>query len=158
MKLNIIKNTRHKNTARPFYEKDLRDGCCHVVTFAEDGFSMFKAWLEFIYGFSVKEGVMLCAKINEADETGTIWPKGPLTAIPRRFCREGLTKDGDLEALERALADALKANTMHSKCYKMVFDFTCAVSNEERIEAALEKLVKSAEFSSEDVEVTLLFD
>jgi len=153
MDLKIIRNARDLD-----YGDDLRAGRCHVVAFAEEGFSFFKTWLEFVYGFTVSQGVELCNVINNADETGTIWPKGPLSAIPRRFCREALSGKKDQEALCRVLADALRANTLHSKCPQMIFDFRCAVINEKEISDTLHSLVHDPEFLGFNCEVRLLLD
>lgn len=137
------------------YIDDLKQGYVHVVAFAEEGFSVFKAYLEFAFGIGVEEGVELCNRINRADETGTIWPKGNLTALPKRFFREPLR---DTKALRRNLRDSFVANRDFCKCHVLIFEFTCAVMNSHEIYKQIEDIYRS-EFDTAPLEkVVVHFD
>ena len=137
------------------YLDELREGRVHVVAFAEEGFSNFKACMEFAFGMSVDEGVQLCDMINRNDETGTIWPKGNLTALPKRFFREPLQ---DPDALRRCLRDAFVANRKYCMCSLMIFDFTCAVENQREL-TQITREIYSSEFDSSPLsEVVMHFD
>lgn len=104
------------------YIPALQNGSTHVVTFAEEGFSFFKAYCEFALGFSIQEAVGFCNRINDADETGTLFPRGNLSAMPKRFFRDELW-DGD--GFRRSLRDAFIANRDHCKSKYLVFQFSC---------------------------------
>jgi len=108
------------------YVPQLKSGSVHVVAFAEEGFSFFKAYAEFALGFSIDEGVAFCDRINHADETGTLWPRGNLTALLKRHFREHrFDKDG----FRRCVREAFIANRNYCKSSHMVFHLFCADMN-----------------------------
>lgn len=136
----------------PYFE-DLKAGKIHVVAFAEEGFSAFKASLEFAFNIPPLEGEALCKPINQLDETGTIWPKGNLTALPRRYFRTWVQ---DPAPLRRCLRDAFIANRDHCKCAVMIFDFTCGVMNRSLLIETVESLY-SSEFDQPPLERVLIY-
>lgn len=100
----------------------LKNKSVHVVAFAEEGFSFFKAYAEFALGLSISKAVDLCRRINREDETGTLWPTGNLTALPRRFFRD---EELDEKGFKRCLRDAFIANRDYCKCEHLVFQLFC---------------------------------
>ncbi len=141
----------------PDYIPALRDGTIHVVGFAETGLSFFRSYLEFAFGYSLRKAVELCNKINEADETGTIFPLGNLTGLPVRFFRQPIY-DQDRKDLRRCIRDAFVANRDYCKSEEIVFHFGCGVLNQDLLD---EEITKHANSLSDDPvlrRVTLVFD
>lgn len=104
------------------YIEPLREHSVHVVAFAEEGFSHFKALAEFAFGIPNGEAIRHCNEINSKDETGTLWRKGNLTALPKRFFRD---PEFDRDGFRRCLRDAFIANRDYCKSSHLVFQFSC---------------------------------
>lgn len=104
------------------YIEPLKAGAVHVVAFAEEGFSNFKALAEFALGIPIGQAVRHCDEINSKDETGTLWPRGNLTALPKRFFRD---PDFDRDGFRRCLGDAFIANRDYCRSSHLVFQFSC---------------------------------
>lgn len=149
-KLNITRNTSPDGP----YLESLKNGDIHVVAFAEDGLSNFSACLQFAFDYPLDRVRNLCKRINEADETGTIFPDGKLTALPKRFFRQPLT---NLFRFQECLRDAFVANRDYCKSSKMLFDFTCAVKNTESLERELRRIAEEEDWSPLQ-EIEILFD
>lgn len=113
------------------YLKELSNRDFHLVTFAEDGESIFSTALRKSFLISRREVSRYCDIINQSKETGTIWPKADVTAIPMNFCRETLDRP---RALRTCIRDTFVANRDYCMSSKMVFDFTGGVLNTEAIE------------------------
>ena len=135
----------------------LQAGSVHVIGFAEVGLSFFRSYLEFAFGFSLSRSIDLCNKINEADETGTIYPRGKLTGLPVRFFREPITED-DLETLRHCIRDAFIANRDFCKSSEMIFQFSCAVLNQDVLDFEISKFASTVQDDTELKKVTLIFD
>src|SRR4051812_6792702 len=110
----------------------LRSKKIHVVGFAEVGMSFFRSYLEFAFDFPLNKAIAFCKKINAADETRTIYPKGLLTGIPVRFFRQDMSPT-DLEKFRVCLRDAFIANRDHCKSKEIAFQFACAIKNQDLI-------------------------
>ncbi len=108
--------------------QNLRDHKVHVVGFAEAGLSVFRSLLEFAFDYSTNDAENICNRINNSDETGTIYPKGYLTGIPVRFFRAPLGDD-NIHQFIKCLRDSFIANRDYCKCEHMVFDYRCGISN-----------------------------
>lgn len=150
----ILKKTNVRmKIARTIHETDyiplLKDGSVHVVAFAEEGFSFFKAYCEFALGFPIQQGVAFCNRINNADETGTLFPRGNLTAIPKRFFRD---ENWDEDGFRRCLRDAFIANRDHCKSKHLVFQFSCVQMHLDNLFNEIEKMALS-EFADSDIEL-----
>jgi hypothetical protein len=115
--MRIIRTSEDAN-----YIELLKQGEVHVVAFAEEGFSHFKALAEFSLGFTNQQAVAFCKRVNDADETGTLFPRGKLTAMPKRFFRDERWDD---DGFRRCLRDAFVANRDHCKSNQLVFQFSC---------------------------------
>lgn len=111
-----------RTAAEVDYVPALKAGSIHVIAFAEEGFSFFKAYAEIALGFSLDDGISFCNRINDTDETGTLWPRGNLTAMPKRFFREPCF---DRDGFQRCLKDAFVANRDYCKSTHVVFQFFC---------------------------------
>ncbi len=111
------------------YIRPLEEGSVHVVAFAEEGFSFFKAYCEFALGFPIQQAVAFCNRINDDDETGTLFPHGKLTAMPKRFFRD---EHWDEDGFRRCLRDAFIVNRDHCKSPHLVFQFFCVQLDADR--------------------------
>ena len=127
----------------------LKEGAVHVVAFAEEGFSFFKAYCEFAVGFSIAQAVKFCDRVNDADETGTLFPRGNLTAMPKRFFRDPQW-DGD--GFRRCLRDAFIANRDRCKSAHIVFQFHCVQTHLDAMSAEIRTMALS-EFADSGIEV-----
>jgi len=63
-------------------------------------------------------------QVNRKDESGSLYPKAPISAVPRRLIRD----DNDSVALAGQIIDFLKANKQRIKASKLLFDFRAGVA------------------------------
>ena len=103
------------------WNKELKEGRCHLVAFAEIGMSNYSACCKSCYGIEEPEQKIYADKVNSADETGTLYPKANITILPRRFFRDRVP---DGKALRTALRDAFVAERDHVKSGLVILDFT----------------------------------
>lgn len=141
----------------PEYIPLLREGKIHIVGFAEVGMSFFRSYLELAFHFPLQRAIELCDKINEADETGTIFPRGNLTGLPVRFFRQAVD-ELDLPKLQSCIKDAFNANRDLCKSREMVFQFSCAVMNQDLLEREITEYSLACSDDPSLEMVTLVFD
>jgi hypothetical protein len=128
----------------------LKNGVCHVVTFAETGFSAFKACCDVAYNIPWDEIEEYAGRINNTNETGTLYPKANITALPLHFFREPITNsipgysEDDFKICVR---DAFIAERDHIKSGLMIFEFTCSDISYELVYTICTDLCKT-EFES----------
>ena len=103
------------------WNKELKEGRCHLVAFAEIGMSNYSACCEFGYGMKQSEQQVYADKVNSANETGTLYPKANITILPQRLFRSRVP---DGQALRTALRDAFVAERDHVKSGLVILDFT----------------------------------
>ena len=145
----VVSTQDHQN-----YLADVARGDLHLVTFAEDGTSIFTRSLGFLH-IDPNEVSTICEQINRSEETGTLWPLANVTAIPKKFCREPLD---DRPGLRASLRDAFVANRDYCKSAKLLFDFTGGVLNEGPLEDDIHQFAMG-EFHCEPLEeVEVWFD
>ncbi|MBK9214638.1 MAG: hypothetical protein IPM59_03425 [Chloracidobacterium sp.] len=130
------------------YIEPLKEGSVHVVAFAEEGLSNFRALAELSLRLPITKTVRLCDDINSKDETGTLGPKGNLTALPKRFFRD---EDFDKEGFSRCLRDAFIANRDHCKSNHLVFQFSCVQLHLDNLFEEVKKMAEQ-EFSDSGIE------
>jgi hypothetical protein len=84
----------------------------HVLTVAEAGFSMLDQYARFGHNVAVEDIRRFAARVNDADEAGSLFPVAPISAVPRKYLRG----EADPAGVFRHAADFLKANaaTMHA--------------------------------------------
>lgn len=105
------------------FEESLKDSGFHVLTFAETGFSMLNIYGEQ-YGFNRDVIEKFSKEVNARNESGSLYPKAPISVIPRHFIRE----DNSSDALVHQIEVFLKANHQHIKAKKLLFDFRAGVA------------------------------
>ena len=119
---------------------------------------MYSVVAQHFFGITQNEQDQYLNAINGQCETGTIWPRAALTAIPRTFCRDDEgdgVREFDSDALDECLRDALRANTEHARLPEIYFHFSCDVSNPGAIESSLRKVMEEREFRDVNTEVFL---
>ncbi len=130
------------------WDEELKRGECHIVTFAEFGLSFFKAYCaHFMPWDEIKHYVDL---INSSNETGTLFPKANITALPRHFFREPITNSTpgySEDDLKTCIRDAFIAERDHIKSRLMILEFTCSNISYELVYTICRDLCKT-EFES----------
>ena len=134
--------------SQQLWDEELKRGECHLVTFAETGLSFFKAYCEH---FIQSEEMDIYAElINSSNETGTLFPKANITALPRHFFRESVTDSGKgypESDLRICIRDAFVAERDYIKSEFMIFEFTCSDISYKLVEFICKELCEN-EFRS----------
>jgi hypothetical protein len=101
-------------------ESDVGDviGGCHVLTYAEDGFSPLDLHAR---RFAIdREHVRAFARaVNDRSDVGSLHPVAPISAVPRILVRGGQ----DVDALAASISKFFLANRQTIKAPRLVFDF-----------------------------------
>ncbi len=105
------------------FGEPLKDSGFHVLTFAETGFAMLNIYGEQ-FGLDRDTIEKFSRQVNNKDESGSLFPKAPISAIPRHFIRD----DTNSETLAQQIQDFLKANQNHINAKKLLFDFRAGVA------------------------------
>jgi hypothetical protein len=104
--------------------KDSWDGW-HILTVAEAGFSMLDIYGRYHYGLDIEVIKSFAERVNETDESGSLYPKAPISAIPRYFFRN--LKQNEIpyhiSAFKRHIRDFLETNNVTVKADKLLVDF-----------------------------------
>ena len=93
-------------------------GGYHVLTYAEDGFSPLDIHGRPM-GINKEQQIAFCDSVNQRFETGSLFPRAAISAVPRALIRDGQ----DSNALAGHIADFLKANMQTIKATKIICDF-----------------------------------
>ncbi len=109
----------------------------HVLTYAEEGFSPLDIHGRPM-GINKEQQIAFCDGVNQRFETGSLFPKAAISAVPRALIRDSQ----DAIALASHIADFLEANTLTIKASKIICDFrTPTVAD--FVVAAIEVAMKS---------------
>ena len=130
--------------------EELKSGVCHVVTFAESGLSFFRSYCDFAYNISLDEIDKYVDQVNKANETGTLYPKANITALPRHFFREPITNSTpgySEDDLKICIRDAFIVERDYIKSGLMILEFTCSDISYELVYTICRDLCKT-EFES----------
>ncbi len=95
----------------------------HIVTFAETGFAMLNSYGEH-FGLDENTIEKFSCEVNERDESRSLHPKAPISAVPRRYIRDM----ADAAELENQIEDLLAANSTTIHATKVLFDFRAGVA------------------------------
>lgn len=90
----------------------------HVLTYAEEGFAPLNLHTEGL-GF---DGTILRSfadAVNSRDETGSLHPRAPVSAVPRRLIRDSR----DVAALAHQIESFLEVNQASIRARRILFDF-----------------------------------
>ena len=139
-----------RNKCPEDFLKVLKSNGCHVVTFAETGFSAFKVCCEFAYNIPWVEIEKYADQVNNANETGSLYPKGNITALPLHFFREPITNSipgYSEDDLKICIRDAFIVERDYIKSGLMILEFGCSDISYELVYTICRDLCKT-EFES----------
>lgn len=97
----------------------------HILTVAESGFSMLDIYGRLQHGLETELIRQFAGRINERDEAGSLHPRAPISAVPRRFFREQ-EKSRDPEVvddLKRHILEFVIANKKEIHAQRILIDF-----------------------------------
>jgi hypothetical protein len=97
----------------------------HILTVAEAGFSMLDIYGRGQNGLEIEAIRQFADQVNERDEAGTLHPRAPISAIPRRFFREqeNSVDPTVLNDFKRQIAEFLSANQNIIHAQRILVDF-----------------------------------
>ena len=90
----------------------------HCLTYAEDGFAPLDVWTRDT-GITKEELIAFADSVNRLDETGSLYPRAPISAVPRRLIRD----QRDSEALCLSIEHFFRANATSIRSTKVILDF-----------------------------------
>ena len=90
----------------------------HCLTYAEDGFAPLDIWTRDM-GITKEELIAFADSVNRRDEPGSLYPRAPVSAVPRRLIRD----QRDSQALCLAIEDFFRNNAATIRSTKVVLDF-----------------------------------
>jgi hypothetical protein len=90
----------------------------HCLTFAEEGFAPLNIWTGEI-GLTKGELIAFANSVNQRDEPGSLYPRVPVSAVPRRLIRD----QSNSEMLCLSIEDFLRVNALTIRSLKLVLDF-----------------------------------
>ncbi len=97
----------------------------HVLTVAESGFSMLDIFGSHHYGIDRDVIRRFEEKINATNESGSLHPRAPISAVPRKFFRD-LSESTDksiITEFKRHVADFIDANEKTIRASKILVEF-----------------------------------
>jgi hypothetical protein len=97
----------------------------HILTVAEAGFSMLDTYGRHKHGVDIETIKSFADQINDRDESGSLYPKAPISAIPRRFFRDIQEDDipNHLTDFQNHINEFLVANRANIHARKILIDF-----------------------------------
>ena len=123
----------------------------HVLTYAEEGFAPLNFWTRDT-GITKQELVTFADLVNSRDESGSLSPRAPVSAVPRRLIRD----QRDSEILCQSIENFYLVNSLTIKSSRLVLDFrTSEVAP--FVKRAIELSLRSTDVNSLD-ELIWLFE
>ena len=97
----------------------------HILTVAEAGFSMLDVYGRHQHGLDIEVIRQFADRVNEQDEAGSLHPRAPISAVPRRFFREqeNSTDPAVVNNLKRCIVEFLAANQNTIHAQRILIDF-----------------------------------
>lgn len=97
----------------------------HILTVAEAGFSMLDIYGRRQHGLDIEIIRQFADRVNERDEAGSLHPRAPISAVPRRFFREqeGSDDPSVVNDLKCHILDFLVANQNKIHAQRILIDF-----------------------------------
>jgi hypothetical protein len=105
------------------FNEGLKESGYHVLTFAETGFAMLNQYGEQ-FGLDKETIEKFSQEINRKNESGSLYPQAPISAVPRHLIRE----KQNAAMLASEIIDFLKANQNHIQAKKLLLDFRAGVA------------------------------
>ncbi len=97
----------------------------HILTVAEAGFSMLDIYGRSQNGLDIEVIRQFADQVNERDEAGSLHPRAPISALPRRFFREeeNSLNPTVLNDFKCQIAKFLSANQGTIRAQRILVDF-----------------------------------
>lgn len=97
----------------------------HILTVAEAGFSMLDMYGRHQHGLDAEVVRQFADRCNERDEAGSLHPRAPISAVPRRFFREQANNcdPAVVNDLKRHILEFLVANQNVIRAKRVLIDF-----------------------------------
>lgn len=97
----------------------------HFLTVADAGFSMLDIYGRGQHGLKIEVIRKFADRVNQQDESGSLHPRAPISAVPRRFFREleNSTDPSVLNAFKHHIAEFLAANKVKIRAQRVLVDF-----------------------------------
>ena len=105
------------------FGRALKGSGYHVLTFAETGFAMLNIYGEE-FGLDRNTIERFSQEVNRRDESGSLHPKAPISAVPRHFIRD----DNNSTTLAEQIKEFLKVNRYQIKANNLLIDFRAGVA------------------------------
>ena len=105
------------------FGRALKGSGYHVLTFAETGFAMLNVYSEE-FGIDRNTIERFSQEVNQKDESGSLHPKAPISAVPRHFIRD----NNNSARLAVQIKEFLKANENQIKANKLLIDLRAGVA------------------------------
>lgn len=94
----------------------------HVLTVAESGFSMLDLYGRK-YRINRDATTLLADEVNGKDETGSLYPRAPISAVPRRFFRTETSSQLLFVELQRYVESFILLNQSQIMASQILVDF-----------------------------------
>jgi hypothetical protein len=97
----------------------------HILTVGESGFSMLDIYGRLQRGLNIEVIRQFAARINETDESGTLYPRATISAVPCRFFRDQAESldHSVMVDFKRLVTDFLEANRRTILASRILVDF-----------------------------------
>lgn len=97
----------------------------HILTVGESGFSMLDIYGRLQHGLDIEVIRVFADRINEHDESGSLYPKAPLSAVPRRFFRDQAdsTDSSVMNDFKRHISEFIELNRKTIHASRILVDF-----------------------------------
>jgi hypothetical protein len=140
------------------YSKASRWTGWHVLTVAEAGFSMLDIYGRGHHGLDRDLIGRFADRVNKSDESGTLHPQAPISAVPNRFFREqaNSTAPEIVNDLKRHIREFLVTNhnSIHAKRLLIDFHVSPAAVPSRYVDAA-EEVVRL--YGQDSIEEVIIF-
>jgi hypothetical protein len=97
----------------------------HILTVGEAGFSMLDIYGRLQHGLDIDVIRNFADRINEDDESGTLHPRAPISAVPCRFFRDQSDSidPSVLNDFKRHITEFIEANRKTILASRILVDF-----------------------------------
>ena len=98
---------------------------CHILTAGGTGFSMLDIYGRLERGLDIEVIRNFADRINEDDESGTLHPRAPISAVPQRFFRDQSDSidPSVLNDFKRHITEFIEANRRTILASRILVDF-----------------------------------
>jgi hypothetical protein len=99
----------------------------HILTVAEAGFSMLDLYGRDLHKLEIEIIGEFAERVNRTDESGSLHPVAPISALPRRLFRDGVAETGGAPTapaeFKREIVGFLAANDSTIRATRVLMDF-----------------------------------